>query len=277
MVTVRARSYFSKFASSLFVLALLSAACGSSGARLDRTAENLGLSEPKQVGGPLPSVVVLSGGGTGDVLHVYIEGDGIPWVREKWIAADPNPRDLLMLRLMAMDPSPSIYLGRPCYHGASELAPCSAWHWTEGRYSEEVVDSLSLTLADHVKRGRRRRLVLIGHSGGGTLAMLLADRLEDVESVITLAGNLDPDAWCELHAYSPLTGSLNPSLRRPLDGRIRQLHLVGDGDSVVPKELIEDAIAHQPGARLQVLSGCDHTSCWETIWPDILLEERERR
>ena len=258
------------------ISALLSAACGSSGARLDKTAAKLGLSEPELVSRPLPSLVVVGSGEAGDVLHVYIEGDGIPWIRERWVADDPSPRDLLMLRLMAMDPSPSIYLGRPCYHGLSQQDGCRAWHWTEGRYSDEVVDSLRLTLGEYLERGRHTRLLLIGHSGGGTLAMLLAERLGGVESVITLAGNLDPDAWSELHAYSPLTGSLNPSLRGPLDRSIRQLHLVGDSDSVIPKELLEIAIAHQPGALLGVFNGCDHTSCWETIWPEILQVELER-
>ena len=50
-------------------------------------------------------------------LHVYIESDGSPWLSANVVSTDPTPRNPLMLRLMAEDPTSSIYLGRPCYLG----------------------------------------------------------------------------------------------------------------------------------------------------------------
>ena len=38
-------------------------------------------------------------------LHVYIEGDGTPYVARHDFAADPTPRNPLMLRLMTLDPA----------------------------------------------------------------------------------------------------------------------------------------------------------------------------
>src|SRR5689334_2705067 len=46
------------------------------------------------------------------VLHVYIEGDGQPFLSPTAVALDPTPREPLMLRLMALDPARSLYLGR---------------------------------------------------------------------------------------------------------------------------------------------------------------------
>ena len=75
------------------------------------------------------------------MLHVYLDGDGTPMLGS-YPAADPTPRDPLVLDLMALDSTPSIYVGRPCYHGLSG-APCSPSLWTSGRYSEPVVASMA--------------------------------------------------------------------------------------------------------------------------------------
>ena len=54
-------------------------------------------------------------------LHVYLEGDGRPWLDGGTrVAADPTPRDALALRLMQRDGSPSLYLGRPCHFIADD-------------------------------------------------------------------------------------------------------------------------------------------------------------
>src|SRR5215468_1612802 len=43
----------------------------------------------------------------GRVLHVYLDGDGTPWEYGR-PAADPTPRDPLVLRLMSLDRAPSV-------------------------------------------------------------------------------------------------------------------------------------------------------------------------
>jgi dienelactone hydrolase len=120
------------------------------------------------------------------------------------------------------------------------------------------------------ERHRARRLVLIGYSGGGTLAMLLAERVANVRALITVAGNLDTDAWTRLHGYTPLTGSLNPARRAPLPPHISQLHLAGGRDRNVPAALIEPVVRQQPGAHLRVYDDADHGCCWTRRWPQIL-------
>lgn len=113
-------------------------------------------------------------------------------------------------------------------------------------------------------------LVFMGHSGGGTLAMLLAERFPQTRAVVTLAGNLDIDRWARLHGYLPLQDSLNPATRKPLSADIYQLHLVGADDQEIPPAIIEPVIAKQSGTRLEIVSNYNHICCWKAIWPDIL-------
>ncbi len=204
------------------------------------------------------------------VWHVYIEGDGIPWVRRHVVATDPTTPEPLMLQLMAQDPHPAIYLGRPCYHGMASDSACNPWLWTYGRYSEQVVESMSAALASLVSENAIASLVLIGHSGGGTLAMLLAERMPQVRWVVTLAGNLDIDAWTARHGYTKLVHSLNPARRPPLPHHIYQLHYVGEDDENVPPEMLEAAVSQQRNAKVFVLDGLRHEHGWGDYWVEIL-------
>lgn len=198
-------------------------------------------------------------------LHVYLGGDGSPRGAARWRPPDPTPAEPVALRLMALDPAPRIYLGRPCYHGTE---PCEPWIWTRGRYSEAVVASMAAALEAARRPGQP--LVLIGHSGGGTLAMLLAARLSGVRAVVTLAGNLDVAAWTRLHGFEPFQG-LDPAREPRLPPGIVQLHVVGAGDRVVPPDLVLAAAARQ-GARARVLAGVGHDGPFEPSWPGLLAE-----
>ncbi len=205
------------------------------------------------------------------VWHVYIEGDGKPWTLRHVIATDPTPADPLMLQLMVQDTmQPVIYLGRPGYHGMVDDAACNPWLWTYGRYSEQVVESLRVVLASLVDEYDIPGLVLMGHSGGGTLAMLLAERVPNVRTVVTLGGNLDVDAWASLHDYTGMEYSLNPASRSPLPPRIHQLHYVGSDDSNVPPDMLRAAVRQQENAEVFVLKNVQHRKGWNTRWKEIL-------
>jgi len=201
-------------------------------------------------------------------LHVYIEGDGTPWIRGTGIAADPTPKKPLTLRLMKRDRAFSAHVGRPCYFGVQDAA-CTPAMWTSRRYSPEVVTSMRAVIRKLLDEHGAKKLVLIGHSGGGTLAVLLAPRFEETIGVITIGANLDVAAWTAFHGYTPLADSLNPVELAPLPPRIRQLHLAGGRDRNVPPKLAEKA-AERLGSRLAVTSRFDHDCCWERRWPEIL-------
>jgi pimeloyl-ACP methyl ester carboxylesterase len=122
-----------------------------------------------------------------------------------------------------------------------------------------------------------REITLIGYSGGGVLAMLIAARIEQVGTVVTIGANLDIAAWADHHGFSRLVGSLNPATQPPLPARIRQIHLAGERDIRVPAHLSEPAAARQPNAQFLRLPDFDHNCCWERAWPAILagLKQRE--
>lgn len=255
---------------------MLLGACATPAARFDALAKTRGL-QGELIRGESFDQLLYPKAEAGEVLHVYLSGDGTPWRTRYRPARDPTPRHPLVLSLMLLDPAPAVYLGRPCYHGASR--GCSVWHWTAGRYSRAVVLSmagaLDAWLADHPTRA----LVLIGYSGGGSLAMLLADVWEDrrrlgealppISDVVTIAANLDIHLWTERHDYSPLTGSLNPAQVR-LPASLRQWHLVGERDENVPPELVMAALAKQSSVELLRYPGADHHCCWEGIWREFL-------
>ncbi|WLQ17109.1 hypothetical protein O5O45_14405 [Hahella aquimaris] len=212
-------------------------------------------------------------------LIVVIEGDGLPWSRPWRISSDPTSPDPLMFDWYRQWPGEALYLGRPCYFGAKssrvpptpwdregppETQPCFAYWYTHGRYSEEIVTAMARVL--RMKAGDRR-LLLLGHSGGGTLAMLLAARMSNAAAVMTLSGNLNVTAWTSGHDFSKLAGSLDPAALPPLSRDVRQWHWAASGDEVVKPGWIEREAARQQ-ATFQLGPATNHGD-WRLYWPQI--------
>ncbi len=268
-----ARIYAGSHRTGLLVggLILVLSACATPARRFDHEAARLGFQRQLVAGAEFQHVAYFNRPvRQGALMHVYLDGDGSPWINHRWVAQDPTPRDPLMLRLMASDPAPSVYLGRPCYHGLAAAAPCSPALWTHARYSVRVVDSMAAALRNIVRGSAYRQVALLGYSGGGALAMLLAQHLPETRAVVTLAGNLDTAAWAEYHGYTPLRGSLNPAQAPALDGAIVQLHYVGERDTIVPPRLIEPVVSRQEAATLGRFNEFNHRCCWEKVWSSIL-------
>jgi len=200
------------------------------------------------------------------VLHVYLEGDGSPWKYRIVTMPDPTPRHPLALRLMAHDSVASAYVGRPCYNGTSKDPGCEASLWTSARYSPKVVRSMTAVINQLIAQHDVNEVKLIGHSGGGALAMLIAPRIKQVSQVVTIAANLDTTAWTEHHGYSKLYTSMNPAEQPALSQRITQWHFVGGQDSVVPPALVKGYIGDQENALGIAINNFSHSCCWEKVW-----------
>ena len=112
---------------------------------------------------------------------------------------------------MRADKQAKILIGRPCYYLSARQRPsvCSNALWTSDRYSEQVVQAMRTLIAQQINRYAPKRVTLIGYSGGGTLATLIANDLTAVDVLVTIAANLDVDAWIKQHGYSPLSRSIN--------------------------------------------------------------------
>ncbi len=203
-------------------------------------------------------------------LHIYIEGDGIPWRTRTMISKDPTPHNPLALKLMSQDSSRAIYLGRPCYFGLNNAKNCSIKQWASGRYGENIITSMELVIRKYNKKNNIKQFVLIGYSGGGVIATLLSDRFEEDVAYVTIASNLDIDKWTELHDYSPLIHSLNPAKISLNKGRFG-VHLVGSQDKNVPPEVVIDFIKQSNG-KMVTYKGYNHICCWVDNWQRILNE-----
>jgi pimeloyl-ACP methyl ester carboxylesterase len=250
---------------------LLLTACASPSKRFDQQAAQLGFDKHEWLGeGYTHALFKNKASNHSSTLHIYLGGDGTPWVKGKFIAMDPTPRNPVGLRLMAIDENPSVYLGRPCYHGRYNTPACSPLLWTYQRYSSAVVDSMAAVIEKLLASGGYQELVMVGFSGGGGLAMLLAPRLPQTRQVVTLAGNLDIEAWTRLHDYDELKGSINPSAQPPLDPAIQQFHLVGGKDRNIPPWMVELAVKDQPNGQFITFDEFSHGCCWEKIWKSML-------
>ena len=246
------------------------AGCASPSERADRIAVRSGFTRDIITGARFRHVIYRNAASAaGAALHVYIEGDGTPFIQPTEPAADPTPHSPLMLQLMAQDAAASVYLGRPCYYGLAREAACAPSEWTMRRFAPEVLDSMASVLREEIARSGAARVVLFGHSGGGTLAVLLAQRVELVNQVVTLAPTLDTEAWCMLHRYAPLQGSLNPVRELAQRANLVIVHFVGERDSNTPPSLVS-AAARKRGEPVHVVAGFDHVCCWGGMWRQIL-------
>lgn len=208
-------------------------------------------------------------------LHVYIEGDGKPWSSRYVRAKEPTSSSLPMLKMAIADPHISIYLGRPCYNGLARDKQCHSDIWTNARYSKKVITHMSNALNEISRQIGQRNIILFGHSGGGTLSMLLTKDLEQlgikVRAIITLSGNLDINAWAKLHNYSPLQHSLNPINFYPHTDKIIQLHFCGDDDVNTPCKLVRESVSPTASnAKVINVKGYNHNCCWHKGWPNQL-------
>lgn len=210
---------------------------------------------------------------------VYLDGDGRPWVGQE-VRVDPTPTGELVRRMLQQDRGPALYLGRPCHFLRALDPACTPADYTFGRYSVRVLDSLAIALAPQLPAGSE--VVLVGHSGGGALAMLLAARWAQVPGlrqhklvgVVTLAANLDVAGWAQLHGYTPLFGSLDPALQPALPNTVRQLHFAGGRDAAVPEAIVRSGLRRQPTAEVRVIEAFDHRCCWLREWPAVITEVR---
>ena len=200
---------------------------------------------------------------------VYLEGDGHAWDDRHTPSTDPTPREPVALQLAVQDPSPNVlYLGRPCQYECRNDRRCHQRYWTSHRYAEAVIDSTDEAIKGVIGE-KAGKIGLIGYSGGGAVAVLLAARRDDVDWLITIAGNLDQGAWTDYHGVSPLNGSLNPADAAEAIQRIPQVHYVGGEDNIVPESLVRgflDRMSDPAKSRLIEVPSFGHRDGWRENW-----------
>ena len=205
----------------------------------------------------------------GVTLRVFIEGDGDAWLTKHKPSEDPTPQNPVALKMALNDTyEPRAYLARPCQFEARSDPMCRQSYWTSGRYSMTVLQAMSAAV-DQLKQGvGAAKLELVGYSGGATIALLLAAMRDDVELVVTAAGNLSVKAWTDHHGVTPLYLSLDPVNYVDALRHIPQVHYVGSKDTIVPPYLSQDfrqLFGTNAFIQVRVQPGFTHFCCWETL------------
>lgn len=258
----------------LLAALLLLQACATPSERFLQTAHEFNFSNRLLNGAPFQHRLFLNARAENSAeiaeLHVYLDGDGTPWRTDTRIADDPTARNPLILEMMSQDPAAAVLLGRPCYYGLSQAALCRDELWTSRRYSREQIDSMAAALRPWLADKRVGRLVLIGYSGGGVLAAFLAAELQQTAVLLTVAANLDVEAWSRHHGYPPPDGSLNPAREAHIPETVRQIHLAGLRDENVPAEIIAAFSRSQKNSLYIPLADHDHACCWSRQWTALL-------
>jgi dienelactone hydrolase len=208
----------------------------------------------------------------GQPARVYIEGDGLAWIGRYKISADPTPTEPVALRLAAADPAENvIYMARPCQYSTG--AACDKAYWTGKRFAPEVISAMDAALSRITEAGQVNGVELVGFSGGGAVAALLAAQRPDVVNLRTVAGNLDHRAHSRVHKVSVLAGSLNPPDRAAQLQRVPQHHFTGAQDKNVTSAVYEAYAAKLGGSacvRHTMVPGVSHEEGWVSEWARLL-------
>jgi hypothetical protein len=213
----------------------------------------------------------------GSDLNIYLEGDGLAWVSRREPSRDPTPDNPIGLRLAALDSAPNVvWLARPCqYTSTLENPRCKTYYWTHGRFSPEIIESVDQAITDAKLTAKATKINLIGYSGGGGLALLIAARRNDIASIRTAAGNIDHAAFTSFHQVTPMSQSLDPASVARRINTIPQWHFFGEEDKVVPKSIGESYIKKAGTSsciHIQNISNVSHDKGWEMLWPRLLHE-----
>ena len=204
-------------------------------------------------------------------IKIFVEGDGLSWTSRKTISSNPTPINPIGLKLMLSDNSLcKIYLARPCQYINSNM--CEDKYWTSHRFNEKVIQSYDEVLNNLKKDFPNSKFDLIGYSGGGAIVTLIATKRDDINSITTIVGNLDIDEWTKIQKITPLDGSLNPANFSKKLENIKQHHLIGSNDTVVPKEVFFSYLNkfEDKSNIFYSFHEATHSCCWEDVYMKFL-------
>ena len=210
-----------------------------------------------------------------ETIRIYIEGDGRAWKTRSRLSDDPTPSNPVALDLAAADPSDAVaYIARPGQFPSPDSAECDPKYWSELRFAPEVVEAFDGIIDILKEKSGADEVELVGYSGGGALAVLLAARRIDVASLRTVAGNLDLEASSAYHNVSRLEGSMDPVDVAENTAYIPQRHFVGSKDKVIPPSVAKFFVKREGNksfGAVTIVEGASHSAGWRERWEKLLL------
>ncbi len=203
------------------------------------------------------------------IFNIFIEGDGFSWVTRSQPSLNPTPKQHVALNIaLNQSKNNTIYVSRPCQNVFDKnFRNCNVDYWTNKILSNDVIFSLNEFLDFTKKRYQIQKFNLIGYSGGGIGALLLAAQRDDVELVVTIASNIDADAWTTYHKILKLD-VINPATLSKKLSKIKQIHYVGQKDQNVPLSISQSYLSKvKETHNIKVISieNNTHSCCWDTL------------
>lgn len=197
----------------------------------------------------------------------YIEGDGLAFTTRYTISNDPTPIRPMLLKLATLDDRPNVvYIARPCQYTPMHLnATCNQSYWTNMRMSDIVVSSINDVINTV---NNKLQFSLIGYSGGGGVAVLIAARNDLVKDIVTISGNLDHVSFNQYHHTPPMLGSLNPIDYAEKIKNIPQLHISGAEDKIIPVAIADKfvQVSNSDCVHQHIFDVTTHNKGWEGVW-----------
>ena len=211
-------------------------------------------------------------------LVVYIEGDGRSVTAAQQISSNPTPRHPMALKLAVLHTTARnvAYLARPCQYTPFYLDnACHPEIWSHARFSEKVIHSMNKAIDKLKTKANATEVHLVGFSGGGGVATLIAARRNDVATLRTVAGDLDHATLSLYHRTPPLQNSLNPRSVVLQLTALPQYHFSGEKDLTVPPFVSEDFTNDLKSlgshcAKRMILPDTSHHKGWEENWQELL-------
>ena len=178
-----------------------------------------------------------------DRVWVFIESDGAAfgtWPTGK--PAMPSVKRSVALGLALQQTGGDVmYVARPCQFLLGEWASAKCDNpdlWTTQRFSHEAIKLIEAVIERSVG-DKKRPVTLVGHSGGGTVALAIAQRQQfPVACVITLGSPVDLKSWYGLWGAAPPATAVDPANAISAGQTAPVVFISGEHDQLVPPSAI---------------------------------------
>lgn len=200
------------------------------------------------------------------IVNVFLEGDGMSFKNFK-ISPDPTPRSTTTLQLFETLKD-SLYIARPCQFCFNHK--CTNNLWSKDRYHPDNIKTIMQAIDLHVKP--EEKINLIAFSGGAYNALIIASlRTNQVNQIITFAGNLDPSLLDAYHKTQPLNKYYEIDPHKL--AHIKITNFFGGKDRIVPYNVMKHASKKFKLSKDHVIDNFTHNGPWHIILDKLSQEQ----
>lgn len=188
----------------------------------------------------------------------------------------PTPHNPVALHLASRDQSTNlVHLGRPCqYIKMADKKGCDIRYSWERRHAPEVIEAYHQALNEISARYDIHNFHLVGYGGGANTAAVLAAQRDDVISLRTVAGDLNPDFTAHVRDVQPLDTDSVLAIDYAQDlTMVPQHHFIGAADDIITPgayHSYRQAVGLSDCIHYSMVADADHFRGWVEKWPELL-------